>query len=105
MQRALSSTRINLTLCLFFLHSIFQTFADISDDPNSALGARLRDDYYPGDLGFDPLRLKPKSENGFKIMQTKELQNGRLAMIAAIGMITQEQITHETIAETLQGMF
>lgn len=82
-----------------------QSLADISDDPNSALGARLLDDYYPGDLGFDPLNFKPKNENGFKTMQTKELQNGRLAMLAAIGMITQEQITHETIYETLQGLF
>jgi len=54
---------------------------------------KLNDNYYPGDLGFDPLGMKPKSATDFAEMQTKELQNGRLAMIAAIGMMMQEQVT------------
>jgi hypothetical protein len=41
--------------------------------------------YYPGDLGFDPLGLKPKDAKGFASMQEKELLIGRLAMIAAAG--------------------
>jgi Chlorophyll A-B binding protein len=77
----------------------------IVDDPNRAFGARLLDKYYPGDIGFDPLGLKPKDAKGFATRQTKELNNGRLAMIAAAGMIVQEQITHETIAETLKTIF
>ena len=32
----------------------------------------------PGDIGFDPLSLRPESAEEFKVMQTKELQNGRL---------------------------
>lgn len=51
--------------------------------------ALLREDYYPGDIGFDPLRLKPKDAENFAVMQTKELQNGRLAMIAVAGMCAQ----------------
>jgi len=39
----------------------------------------LRDDYLPGDLKFDPLGLMPEDPEEFAIMQTKELQNGRLA--------------------------
>merc|ERR1711937_894663 len=42
----------------------------------------LREKYYPGDIRFDPLNLKPKDGNAFANMQTKELNNGRLAMIA-----------------------
>merc|ERR1712032_160044 len=42
----------------------------------------LREDYTPGDIGFDPFGLKPKNAEDLKVMQTKELQNGRLAMIA-----------------------
>jgi hypothetical protein len=38
----------------------------------------LRDDYLPGNLGFDPLGLKPSDPTEFFEMQTKELQNGRL---------------------------
>eukprot|EP00554_Chaetoceros_debilis_P004906 CAMPEP_0194085390 /NCGR_PEP_ID=MMETSP0149-20130528/17460_1 /TAXON_ID=122233 /ORGANISM="Chaetoceros debilis, Strain MM31A-1" /LENGTH=218 /DNA_ID=CAMNT_0038768267 /DNA_START=170 /DNA_END=822 /DNA_ORIENTATION=- len=55
-------------------------------------GAVLRANYYPGDIGFDPLGLKPTDPKEFAEMQTKELNNGRLAMLAAIGMITQEQV-------------
>merc|ERR1711924_542459 len=41
---------------------------------------RLRDDYVPGDLGFDPLGLKPTDPAEYYEMQTKDIQNGRLAM-------------------------
>lgn len=58
---------------------------------------KLRDGYYPGDLGFDPLGLKPTDATEFANMQTKELQNGRLAMLAAIDMMVQEQVTHSTL--------
>merc|ERR1712151_144156 len=30
----------------------------------------LRDTYIPGDIGFDPLKLKPEDPEEFKIMQT-----------------------------------
>jgi hypothetical protein len=49
--------------------------------------------------------LKPKTDEAFNIMATKELQNGRLAMFAAIGMLTQEQVTHEPILATLKSLF
>jgi len=55
--------------------------------------SKLNDDYYPGDIGFDPLGLKPTDAAEFAEIQTKELQNGRLAMIAAMGMIVQEQVS------------
>mmetsp|Transcript_2201 Transcript_2201/g.2978 ORF Transcript_2201/g.2978 Transcript_2201/m.2978 type:complete len:244 (-) Transcript_2201:379-1110(-) len=60
-------------------------------------GAVLRAKYYPGDIGFDPFGLKPTDGKEFAEMQTKELNNGRLAMIAAFGMICQEQVTHHTL--------
>merc|ERR1712139_114753 len=57
----------------------------------------MGDDHVPGDLGFDPLGLKPKDPKEFKEMQTKELQNGRLAMIAAAGMIAQEVASNQKL--------
>jgi len=62
---------------------------------------RLRDTYYPGDVGFDPLNLKPTDKIDFQRMQTKELQNGRLAMIGVAGMCAQELVNHRTILETI----
>ena len=57
----------------------------------------LKDDYYPGDIGFDPLNLKPTDADEFAAMQTKELQNGRLAMLGAAGMIAQELVNGKEI--------
>jgi hypothetical protein len=68
-----------------------------ANEVKGTFGALLRRNYYPGDIGFDPLGLKPTSPQEFAEMQTKELNNGRLAMLAAIGMIVQEQVTHHTI--------
>ena len=59
----------------------------------------LRDDYTPGDLNFDPLGLKPTTEEEFFEMQAKELNNGRLAMIAAAGFMAQELVDGNGIIE------
>merc|ERR1740138_1230736 len=52
----------------------------------------LDDDYYPGDIGFDPFGLKPEGAVEFAEMQTKELQHGRLAMLAIAGFVAQELV-------------
>ena len=62
---------------------------------------KLRDNYYPGDVGFDPLGFKPTEPKAFVNMQTRELQNGRLAMLGWAGMCSQELVNHKTIADTI----
>lgn len=57
----------------------------------------LKADYFPGDIGFDPLGLKPKDGESFLEMHTKELQNGRLAMLAVGGFVAQELVNGEEI--------
>ncbi|XP_024384898.1 light-harvesting complex stress-related protein 1, chloroplastic [Physcomitrium patens] len=57
----------------------------------------LRDDYEPGNLGFDPLGLLPSDPAERKDMQTKELNNGRLAMIAIAAFVAQELVSGEEI--------
>lgn len=52
--------------------------------------ARLRDDSEPGDLGWDPLGWYPSDPTEQAIIKTKELQNGRLAMLAVAGIAAQE---------------
>merc|ERR1712153_156637 len=55
---------------------------------------QLRPEYTPGDLGFDPLdMIKGKSEVEMLSMKNKELNNGRLAMIAIAGICAQEVVT------------
>lgn len=71
--------------------------------------ALLRDDYVPGDLGFDPLRILgsewPKWGSFtpfFKDIRTKELNHCRLAMLAVAGIVTQELIDGNTVLGHLQ---
>jgi len=63
----------------------------------------LRESYYPGDIGFDPMGLKPTDAAEFANMQTKELQNGRLAMLASMGFIVQELVNNKGILENLSS--
>merc|ERR1719197_1615709 len=57
---------------------------------------RLKEDYYPGDLDFDPLGLKPTDPKELRTMQEKELSHGRLGMLAAAGFMAQEAVTGTT---------
>jgi len=57
---------------------------------------RLKPGYYPGDLEFDPLGLKPEDPDEFRTMQERELSHGRLAMIAAAGFLAQEAVSGDT---------
>lgn len=63
---------------------------------------QLRSNYTPGDLSWDPLGLKPTDAAGLKDISTKEINNGRLAMLAIAGFVVQEEISGKTIAEQLQ---
>merc|ERR1711907_218619 len=68
--------------------SIFPAF----ENPNIE-GWAIKSDHLAGDYGFDPLGLAPKDPAELAAMQTKELNNGRLAMIAIAGMVVQELVT------------
>jgi len=57
----------------------------------------IRSDRISGDLGFDPLNLKPEDPAAFLELQNKELLNGRLAMISVAGMIAQELVTKQKL--------
>jgi len=57
----------------------------------------IRSDHEPGDYGYDPLGLKPKDAKDLLEMQNKEINNGRLAMIATVGMLGQELATGQKV--------
>merc|ERR1711998_238807 len=71
----------------------FENPASRDEAGNPAQPWTIKKTHSPGDLGFDPLNLKPTNPTELKEMQTKELNNGRLAMIAIAGMIVQEGVT------------
>jgi light-harvesting complex I chlorophyll a/b binding protein 4 len=66
----------------------YKNFGSVNEDPifkgNKVSNVEMG---YPG---FDPLGL---SKGDFKELQTKEIKNGRLAMIAYMGFILQAQAT------------
>jgi hypothetical protein len=66
------------------------------EEPDDAYYS-LREGYLPGDLKFDPLGVKPAGAEEFAQMQAKELNNGRLAMMAVAGMTAQELVTGGTL--------
>jgi len=59
--------------------------------------ARLRDDSEPGDLEWDPLGWYPTDPAEQAIIRTKEIQNGRLAMLATAGIVAQELVDGKEI--------
>merc|ERR1719426_266573 len=79
-----------------FAIAITETFSVFSF--NSPFGGEpwsIRSDHTPGDLGFDPAGLKPAEGPQLLAMQNAELNNGRLGMLAAAGMVFQEAfVTH-----------
>ena len=84
---------IVVTIAIIEIYSVFSF--------NSPFGGgeafTIRADFESGNLGFDPLGLRPESAEEFKEMQTKELNNGRLAMVAVAGMIGQELVTGQKL--------
>merc|ERR1719498_2317638 len=70
-------------------------YSPLDPETNKADSA-LKPGYYPGDIGFDPLGLKPEDAAEFRLMQEKELAHGRLAMIASAGFLAQEAVTKST---------
>jgi hypothetical protein len=63
--------------------------------------AELKEDYINGDLGFDPLSLTPADSDEFDLLRTKELNNGRLAMLGVAGIIAQELVNGKGVLENL----
>jgi len=58
----------------------------------------------PGDLGFDPLKFG-ENKGTRERLEMAELKNGRLAMLAFSGMITQVFVTGKPVLASLGDIF
>lgn len=61
--------------------------------------ASKQKDYFPGNLGFDLFGLYPTDKKGQQWMQTAEIKNGRLAMVAITGFAFQEFAMHTAVID------
>jgi hypothetical protein len=61
--------------------------------------------YIPGNLGFDPLGLYPKDKEGQMRMQTNEIKNGRIAMIAISAFAFQEVVSSSGVIDETPFFF
>jgi hypothetical protein len=71
-------------------------------DHNIGIG-NLRADYDNGNYGFDPLHLRPIDPVENRSMIEKELNHGRLAMIAFVGILVQEYVTGVPLGEAFKS--
>lgn len=60
---------------------------------------QVKDGAAPGELGFDPLNLRPEDPETWEKVQMRELKNGRLAMLAIAGMFYTEVLTGNGVIE------
>lgn len=58
-------------------------------------------DEEPGAYGWDPLSLMPKTEEAKLVRNNQEVNNGRLAMVAALGMLAEEALTGKPVADKI----
>lgn len=66
------------------------------------LGERQRLGMQPGDFSFNPVNFG-RSDKTRADLALKEIKNGRLAMIAAAGLLVQETISDKGAIEALAG--
>ena len=97
MLRAFTPNVIGLTLAIEGYNIVKGWESNDETLKRGGLLAELKEDYTAGDLRFDPLGLKPQSPAAFKTMATKEINNGRLAMLAIAGIVAQELVTGKSV--------
>ena len=62
-------------------------------------------DYFPGNLGWDPLNLYPATKEGQEQMRLAEIKHGRVAMIGTLGYVGEEFTTKLAVVEDTPILF
>ena len=62
-------------------------------------------DYFPGNLGFDPLNLFPPDREGRENMKLAEIKHGRVAMLGVLGYVFEEYVTKMAVVDDTPILF
>merc|ERR1712032_1621566 len=96
----LEQSTIPLTLC------VFAGLIAVVDIYSLKLKDEQGDDWLPGDFGFDPLNLLGGATiEAKRDMQEKEINNGRLAMMAVLVYVIEEAVTKLPIVKLTPWLF
>ena len=101
----LSSQPITFQLSLlgiFACSEVAQLFKAYQFPMEPSKWFNMKKDHVPGEYSFDPLGFSNTSKTLSDYKRT-ELFNGRLAMLAALGILVQELCTDKTVIDTLVG--
>lgn len=63
------------------------------------------DDYFPGNLGFDPMNLFPPDLEGREKMKLAEIKHGRVAMVGVVGYVFEEYFTNKAVVDDTPILF
>lgn len=63
------------------------------------------EDYFPGNLGFDPLGLFPPDREGRENMKLAEIKHGRVAMLGVVGYVFEEYFTEKAVVDDTPVLF
>jgi len=66
---------------------------------------RGADDYFPGNIGFDPLNLFPPDKEGREKMKLAEIKHGRVAMLGVVGYVWEEYVTNMAVVDDTPILF
>jgi len=94
---------IQLSLLGIFACSEISQLLKAYEFPNETSNwFNMKDEHIPGEYSFDPLGFSNSTET-FSEYKKSEIYNGRLAMLAAFGILSQELCTDKTVIDTFSG--
>jgi hypothetical protein len=70
-----------------------------------AKARRHNPEYFPGNLGFDPLGFYPENKDAQEHMKLAEIKHGRVAMLGLLGYVIEEFITKQTVVYDTPMLF
>lgn len=70
-----------------------------------AKARRGGNDYFPGNLGFDPMNFFPTDKDGQERVKLAEIKHGRAAMVGVLGYVWEEYTTKMAIVDDTPVFF